>query len=1138
MSETLDDAVHGEFVDIDDERHYRITGYDALEPFLMTLASASDVWCFTSSTGGLTAGRVDADHSLFPYDTDDRIAAAAGRRGGLTLVRPAHEPQRGAVWEPFTGPDCGAPVDRALSKQILGTSIVFEETHHGLGLRIRVAWSASDRFGLVRHVRLRSVTDAPVTVEVLDGVVDLLPPGVSEDMQRRRSNLLNAYKRADLLDDAGLVVLYLNSRLTDLAEPSEALSATVAWQVGLNDPAHLLCDLQVPAFRSGEPVRHEPSMRGERGAHLLASTITLGPGESREWFTVADINYDAADVVDLAALLRDPNQAEVALRDDMRRSEAALTTLLAQADAWQVSGDEYATAHHLANVLFNSMRGGVPVDGYTVNADDVRAFFTRRSPLTASRFHDVLESLPETMAKADLVRLAESSGDPDLQRLAGEYLPLTFSRRHGDPSRPWNKFRISLRDSHGRPRLGFEGNWRDIFQNWEAMASSFPEYIESMITVFVNATTADGYNPYRITENGIDWEVLEPDDPWSNIGYWSDHQIIYLLRLIEASERFHPGRLAGQLDKSLFTHADVPYRIATYAQTLADPYDTVSFDDDRARLIAEREVTEGADARLSHTPDGDLVRVTLTEKLLLLLAAKLVNLVPGGGIWMNTQRPEWNDANNALVGRGLSVVTLAYLRRFIVRLQAMLHRDPVVSTHLAVALGDIYDALAAHAHAVETGLTAAERRDLMDRLGEAGTRMRSSVYAGITGETTRLEGARVASLLDLALRYVEASLRANERGDGLYHSYNLLDIDPDTGEVSVRRLPPMLEGQVAVLSAGMLSASECLHLLKALRASPLYDPVRHSYLLYPDKSLPTFLERNTIPADRAARLPLLGLLVAAGDRRLVVADHTGALHFGPSLRNAKDVRAVLAELGEEPAFASAVAADGPGVLALFEAVFRHAEFTGRAESFFGFEGLGSVYWHMVSKLLLAISEAVHAAVDDDAGHDTVAALVNAYEDVRTGLGYCRTPVQYGAFPTDPYSHTPAGHGARQPGMTGQVKEEVLTRPGELGLRVRDGALHVEDVLLRDAELLQAPLQWRYVGLGGAPRTLDVPERGLAFTVCQVPVRVHRGGPAGVRVHLAKGDPIDFSDSVVPPDLAAHIFARDGEVALVDVTLGG
>jgi hypothetical protein len=33
------------------------------------------------------------------------------------------------------------------------------------------------------------------------------------------------------------------------------------------------------------------------------------------------------------------------------------------------------------------------------------------------------------------------------------------------------------------------------------------------------------------------------------------------------------------------------------------------------------------------------------------------NFIPEGGIWMNTQRPEWNDANNALVGNGVSMVT-------------------------------------------------------------------------------------------------------------------------------------------------------------------------------------------------------------------------------------------------------------------------------------------------------------------------------------------------------------------------------------------------------------------------------------------------------------------------------------------------
>ena len=52
--------------------------------------------------------------------------------------------------------------------------------------------------------------------------------------------------------------------------------------------------------------------------------------------------------------------------------------------------------------------------------------------------------------------------------------------------------------------------------------------------------------------------------------------------------------------------------------------------------------------------------------------ARIGNLVPGGGLWMNTQRPEWNDANNALVGYGLSMVTLCYLRRYLRLLEDLL----------------------------------------------------------------------------------------------------------------------------------------------------------------------------------------------------------------------------------------------------------------------------------------------------------------------------------------------------------------------------------------------------------------------------------------------------------------------------------
>ena len=95
----------------------------------------------------------------------------------------------------------------------------------------------------------------------------------------------------------------------------------------------------------------------------------------------------------------------------------------------------------------------------------------------------------------------------------------------------------------GSKVLDYQGNWRDIFQNWEALAHAYPEFIEGMIYKFLNATTFDGYNPYRVTKDGFDWETIEPDNPRAYIGYWGDHQIIYLLKFLECEKHF-PEKLA------------------------------------------------------------------------------------------------------------------------------------------------------------------------------------------------------------------------------------------------------------------------------------------------------------------------------------------------------------------------------------------------------------------------------------------------------------------------------------------------------------------------------------------------------------------------------------------------------------------
>jgi hypothetical protein len=73
----------------------------------------------------------------------------------------------------------------------------------------------------------------------------------------------------------------------------------------------------------------------------------------------------------------------------------------------------------------------------------------------------------------------------------------------------------------------------------------------------------------------------------------------------------------------------------------------------------------------------------------------------------------------------------------------------------------------------------------------------------------------------------------------LYHSYNLLRLE--AGAAHVDRLVEMLEGQVSILSSGLLSAEESLSVLESLRRSSLYRADQHTYILYPDRVLPSFL---------------------------------------------------------------------------------------------------------------------------------------------------------------------------------------------------------------------------------------------------------------------------------------------------------
>jgi len=1044
------------------------------------------------------------------------------------------------TWEPFNLEHIDRySTSRNLYKNVLGNKICFEEINDDLGLEFRYTWATSDSHGFTRQCELHNVSGRSITVELLDGLQNVLPAGTPRFTQTNSSNLVDAYKWTELDAETGLALFTLYSGITDRAEPCESLKANVVYSLGLDSPTVLVSSRQLKPFRRGADVTQERHMRGIRGAYFVNASIPLARNESRRWQIVADIEKSQAEVVALRRQLRSPAAVSTALDESVSAGSDALARLMASCDAFQFTAEENVSVHHYANVLFNVLRGGLFNDQYNVPARDFRTTIRHFNRGVYARNRSLLDGLPNELTFPELRKIIADHGDAQLLRLCCEYLPIRFGRRHGDPSRPWNQFSIDLRDEAGEPLLSYEGNWRDIFQNWEALAFSYPEFVENIIAKFVNASTIDGYNPYRITKEGIDWEVEEPDNPWSYIGYWGDHQIIYLQKLLELSSSFHPTRLRELLYQPIFSYANVPYRIRPFDALLADPKTTVDFDEPLAEQIEDRVAGLGADGKLLLGADGDVYQVNLLEKLLVPLLAKLGNLVVDGGIWMNTQRPEWNDANNALVGQGLSMVTLYYMRRYVRFLRKLLEEESgsfALSKEVSDWLGATASTLAlARQQLGEQPLDPKLRYKLLTELGEAASHHRLTVYsAGCFAGTVEQSLDSVVAMLDDAIEAIDHSIGVNVRDDGLYHAYNTLNVSGDRLELGT--LYTMLEGQVAALSSGAISPDKAITVLESLFASDVYRADQASFMLYPDRELPGFLAKNRIPADAIAAIPLLQRMIDAGDERIVLRDMDGHYRFSAEFANAGDLHAELDALADTYG-EDVEAARGP-LHELFESVFNHQVFTGRSGTMFGFEGLGCIYWHMVSKLLLAVEETFTAAVDGGADAAECRRLGELYYRVRGGIGFNKTPLQYGAFPTDPYSHTPKHSGARQPGMTGQVKEEILTRFGELGIRVNDGRVRIRPVLLRSREFARDRREFCYLDVGGNWERLVVPANGLAFTWCQVPVVYSlddRREPS-LTITRDDGSQETVHDLALSAADSVAIFERSGRIRSLHVTL--
>jgi len=1128
--------VGGEIVTLGNETYYKIANSDQMRPFFMSIVSDSNHWMFVGSNGGISAGRKNSEYALFPYYTDDKIIESAEITGSKSIFWIDEE----NLWEPFSIRQQGIyNISRNLYKNRYGNKIIFEEINHDLNLIFRYEWNSSDVHGFIKKSSLINTGDLPVSIKVLDGLQNILPYGVPTDTQTSVSNLVDAYKRNQLEKEYALGIYALSAIIVDRAEPSEALKANTVWSYGIESPKYLVSSLQLDHFRVHGTILEETDVKAEKGAYFINTEITLNTNTKKQWFTVANVNQDHSAIFKLMHQIKNDVNLNEIIQNDINRGTRKLIQLNASSDGLQLTNDRQKDTRHFSNTLFNIMRGGIFDDNYTIEKWDFSHYLSKANRKVFSKAKDILESLPATFSLFELKEIAGKNSDKNFRRLCLEYMPLKFSRRHGDPSRPWNKFSINTHNEIDDSKvLDYEGNWRDIFQNWEALAHAYPEFVESMIHKFLNATTFDGYNPYRVTKDGFDWEAIEPDDPWSYIGYWGDHQIIYLLKFLEFIENHIPGKLTSFFNKDLFVYANVPYKIKSYKEILKNSKDTIDFDENLDKEIRVKREQLGADGALLRDQNYFIYKVNFIEKILATVLAKVTNFIPEAGIWLNTQRPEWNDANNALVGNGVSMVTLNYLRRFLKFFKTIVHTSKLatytISEELKTYFDSVFTALETNMHLLSGTISDKDRKTVLDGLGTASSSYRSTIYKdAFSGQKKALRKETLSSFIDITLDFLEHTIDANKRTDHMHHAYNLITLVNDD-EIKITHLDEMLEGQVAALSSGYLDTEDALQALDSMKNSTIFRPDQYSYLLYPNKELPRFLEKNTIPKEQVEASKLLMTLLEDANKYIVIKDINGNYHFNSNFNNATHLESALNNLDE--AYQNLVEKEKDLILQIYENIFNHKAFTGRSGTFYGYEGLGSIYWHMVSKLQLAVQECCLKAIEENESDKLIGRLLEHYYEINEGIGVHKSPQLYGAFPTDPYSHTPAGKGAQQPGMTGQVKEDILSRIGELGVFIKKGTLNFNPCLLRKTAFLSSSASFNYVDLDGSSKSIEVLKDSLAFTYCQVPVIYSITKTNSIEVMNVDGTLVTKEGLELNKEYSAKLFLRTAEIKKIKVNI--
>ncbi len=838
-------------IDPQKELTFSIYNYNYAFPFSSFLPGISGIlgipmWCFYVNRGQCIAsfGFESKDGAILEFYPANKAYRLTPIYGFRTFIK-----IDGRIYEPFS--ERYQDFERENKMSITPYDLTLFEVNKTLNLSLQVNYFTlpSEPIGaLIRILSIKNEGEKIINLEIIDGVPQILPYGLTNEVMKNMSRTIEAWYRVDNLEE-NIPYYRLSSSFQDVTEvkPIEegyfyfAFSEDEKILPIIVDSDLLffpVSDFSYPkAFADKSFKLSPPTYWGNRTPSAFSyAFLTLNPKEEK---TITSLLGKANSLYQLKDLSK-----KYMNNDFIKRKAEENKKLIREIMDYSfvhTSSKEF-NSYTRQSFLDNILRGGFPI---TLKYKD----------------------------KKDVIYL--------------------FSRKHGDLERDYNFFRLEANYfSQGN------ANFRDINQNRRNDLYFNPDIGYFNILYFMNLIQLDGYNPLVVkgvkyvfrgkTDELREWiedkltekleEVLyKPFIPYDVIkflekyniqlkkgdliefisfllinsqkiedaefgeGYWIDHWF-YNLDLIETFESLFPDKMEDLLlENKIFTYYDnyemVLPRKERYVLTEKGvrQYRSLVRDEEKLKLIRSRAL-EPNKIRKNYGK-GEIYYTTLLSKLFTLCLVKYSTLDPDNiGIEMEAGRPGWNDALNGLPGIFGSAVNETFeLKRLILLIKDWIKKYNLYDKEIKIPI-EVYNLLYSLLDITRKNLEGKiSNFEFWDKASEAREVYREKIRFGIDGEEILIKLEDLDYQLDLFLEKIEKGLKnAYDEKTGIYHTYFYYELTEfeeieEEGKKIIkpkkferRLLPPFLEGQVHFLKSER-DKERKLKIIEKVKSSPLYD---------------------------------------------------------------------------------------------------------------------------------------------------------------------------------------------------------------------------------------------------------------------------------------------------------------------------